>query len=164
MAGPGIKLAGLSDREGCIDAVLRFVQSIDDADKSMTNSAFTEDCFFDLSAVMAGDAPIGTFTTRKAFVDELMENVGVLDTLHQATNFRVEVGDNDSAKLTCMVLAQHHRAGEGAKPDKIGLIMGNRFNIELKRGDGPPGFWQISKLTIRCAWSQGDMSAFVSAR
>jgi len=161
MAEPSVYLNSLTDREACIDAVYRFVQGIDDNSPELANSAFTEDCFFDLSAVMAGDNPIGTFDNRDKFVSQLMEHVGILDTLHQITNFRVDLR-GDGAVLTCMTLAQHFRAGEGTKPDKVGFLMGNRFNAELKRTD--EGVWRISKIKIRCQWCEGDVNAFTSAR
>ena len=160
-SAPGIKLSGLTDREACIDAVYRFVQGIDDNNRELADSAFTEDCKFDLSSVMAGDEAIGTFDSRDAFVSQLAEHVFGLDTLHQLTNFRVDIR-GDTAALTCMTLAQHFRAGEGPTPDKVGYLMGNRFNAQLKKEE--EGFWRVSNLAIRCQWAQGDSNAFTSAR
>jgi hypothetical protein len=162
MSGPGIKLSGLTDYQACVDTVHRFVQGIDDNDRALAESAFTPDCEYDLTAVDAGGEPIGTFASRDAFVGQLMEHVGVLDTLHQITNVRVDVRGDDTAALTCMVLAQHFRPGEGPKPDKQGYLMGNRFNAELKKEE--EGFWRIAKIKLRCQWAQGDVGAFTSQR
>jgi len=161
MEGPGIKLGGLTDREACMDAVHRWVQGIDENNKEVALSAFTEDCFFDLSTIDAGGSPLGTFDGREAFVSQLIEHVGPLDTLHQVTNFRIDVR-GDEAKLTCLTLAQHFRNGEGPQPDKVGYLMGNRFNARLKRAE--EGLWQISRVVITCYWANGDVNAFTSAR
>lgn len=154
-----INLKGLSDREACTDTILRFVEGIDDASEQLLESAFTEDAFFDLTAVSVIGAEFGTVSTRKNIVPHLMKSVGTsMDSLHQVTNFRINV-EGDSAQLSCHVLAQHYRPGEGSaldKPDK--LLMGNRIRAGLVRADG--GLWRIQKLQLRNQWAEGTLDLF----
>lgn len=108
-----------SDREGIEDAIYRFVEGIDKRDAELLTSAFAEDIVFDLGGL---DASVGSFEPyegREFTVDQLMSHVGKLDTMHAVANVRVEI-DGDQAHLTCYLIGQHHRPGQGASSTRRG--------------------------------------------
>lgn len=152
-------LTGLTNREAIIDALLRFVEGLDDADPSLLHSAFTPTASVDTRPISSIGIPFSEYSGRDTIVSTLLTAVGALDTTHQLSNFRVNVtGEEDKATLTCHALAQHFRAGQGAStaPEHGAyFLMGNRYQSELVR-DGQD--WRIEKLVIKCVWSQGDVS------
>jgi hypothetical protein len=105
-----------SDREGIEDAIYRFVEGIDKRDPELLTSAFTEDIVFDLGGI---DASVGShepYEGRDFTVDQLMSHVGKIDSMHAVMNVRIEI-DGDQAHLTCYLIGQHHRPGQGASAD-----------------------------------------------
>jgi hypothetical protein len=159
MTAPIIHLTGLTDREACVDAVVRFLQGLDDNDGELIESAFTEDIFFDLQPCGIIGIPFGTISTREKVVPHLLGTVGVLDSLHQLTNSRVHLKGDGTAFLTAAALAQHYRPKDGPQPDKRdSLLMGNRYKADLVKG--PDGVWKISTFEISCQWCEGSMSVF----
>ena len=158
---PGINLRGLSPREAVIDAVLRMTQGLDDANEALIDSAFTDNATFDLNGVKNTGNPGGTIEGKAATVKALMNSVGTrLDSLHQVTNCRVEIGeDGDTANLTAYALAQHFRRGQGVlPPDSKGYLMGNRYATKLKKDKGEGGLWKIEEFKLECRWADGDRS------
>lgn len=144
---------GLTDREAAIDAIIRFVVSLDEGDSELCASSLTEDAVMELdfSKVGMNDEPsIG----RAVVVERLMTAVGKsLDTTHMATNIRCAV-NGDSADLTCCVLAQHFRFGQGPSPEfQDYYLFGNQYKASIVR-DGD--LWKASKLRISPAWTQGN--------
>ena len=145
-----------SDREGIEDAVYRFVEGIDKRDEELLRSAFTEDVVFDLGGL---DPSVGTFEPyrgRDLVVATLLAHVGQLDSMHAVTNIRVEV-DGDEAHLTCYLLGQHHRPGEGASAD-FGdhLWLGNFFDTHLVRDTGH--VWRIRRHRVDSSFANGRVS------
>lgn len=154
-----LKLSGLTDREACIDTIVRFVQGIDDASEELLMSAFDPSVEFDLTAVSAVGVPFGKHSGRDEVVAHLLSSVGRLDTLHQTTNFRVIV-EGDEAQLTCFNLAQHMRAGDGHDGSKPQYLMGNRMWVKLVRAE--EGLWRMKQVELSNMWAQGDMKAVFS--
>jgi hypothetical protein len=145
----------LTDREAAIDAVLRFVEGLDDADASLVNSAFTPDATIDLSPISNIGLAFSELSGRDTIVDKLLNSVGPLDSSHHVSNFRVNIA-GDSATLTCYALAQHFRTGQGPSPEhRSYFLMGNRYQADLVRGGD--GDWRIRRLVVKCAWSEGDI-------
>ena len=148
------KMASLTDREAAIDAVMRFVWSLDEGDSDLCASSLTEEAVMDLSplrkAGLGGDSVYG----REKIVEVLMSKVGKpLDTTHSATNIRCTV-DGDIATLKAVILAQHFRLGEGPSPDHQDyFFIANKYDATIIR-DGD--VWRMNCLTITPAWSQGN--------
>lgn len=140
---------GLTDREAAIDALIRFVRSIDKADASLCESSLTDDMTMDLTPIQQS-----SITGKADVVTAIMTKVGTpLDTTHMATNIRCFV-TGDEAELTCCVLAQHFRAGQGPKPEvQDHWLMGNEYDVKIVRvGD----LWRISKLVFTPTWTLGN--------
>ncbi|KAF2102159.1 hypothetical protein NA57DRAFT_73593 [Rhizodiscina lignyota] len=159
MSAVPIQLKGLTDREACMDTIYRLVQGLDDPSEELLQSAFTEDVVFDRTPANAIGLEFDTIATRDKIVPELFNNIGKpMDTLHQVTNIRVDV-DGDKAHLTCSVLAQHFRAGEGHEPHKQDqLFMGNKLVGDLVRAEA--GLWRIQKLVLYNQWTTGTLDVF----
>ncbi|KAL6245301.1 hypothetical protein RBB50_008076 [Rhinocladiella similis] len=144
---------GLTDREAAIDAIIRFVCSLDNGESELCASAFTEDVVVTLNFSKIGthyDPVVG----RDNVVNIMMKQVGKpLDTTHSATNVRCTV-TGDSADLTTCVLAQHFRGGEGPSPEfQDYYFFGNQYKTTLVRaGD----LWRVKTLEITPAWTQGN--------
>jgi hypothetical protein len=143
---------GLTDREAAIDAIVRFVVSLDNGDSELCSSALIEDAVMILDFAKTSQT-YDPIQGRKSIADLLMSSVGrPLDTTHSATNIRCFV-DGDTAELTCCVLAQHFRGGEGPSPEFQDFsFWGNEYKATMVR-DGE--LWKASKLTITPTWSFG---------
>lgn len=143
---------GLTDREAAIDTIIRFVVSLDNGDGELCGSAVTQDALMILDFAKTGTQrdPV---RGKEAIVDLLMSNVGrPLDTTHSATNIRCFV-DGDTAELTCCVLAQHFRGGEGPNPGFQDFsFWGNEYKATIVReGD----LWKANKIIITPTWTFG---------
>ncbi|KAK0924318.1 hypothetical protein LTR48_002503 [Friedmanniomyces endolithicus] len=147
-------VGGLTDREAAIDAVIRFVCSLDEGDEELCASSLTEDAIMDLTPFQKLGWASQAVAGRAAVVDILMKRVGrPLDTTHSATNIRCTV-NGDTAELTSSVLAQHFRAGEGPSPKHQDYyLFGNKYQADLVRESE---LWRMKKLTISPAWVQGN--------
>ena len=123
----------------------------------MLASAFTEDIVFDLGGL---DASVGSFEPyegRDFTVGQLMSHVGKLDTMHAVTNVRVQI-DGDQAHLTCYLIGQHHRPGQGASADHGDhLWLGNFFDSHLAREH--EHVWLIRRHRVDTSWASGIVAA-----
>ena len=145
---------GLTDREAAIDAIIRFVVSLDDGDRELCASSLTEDMIMDLTPFSKIGMNNQSSTGKAAVVERLMTAVGKpLDTTHCATNIRCTVS-GDEANLSCCVLAQHFRLGQGPSHNfQDHYLVANQYKADIVReGD----LWKVSKLIITPAWTQGD--------
>ncbi|EXJ66965.1 uncharacterized protein A1O5_09611 [Cladophialophora psammophila CBS 110553] len=145
---------GLTDREAAIDSVIRFVCALDEGDTDLSASSLTADAIMDLTPFKMVGMNYEVVHGRKIVVDRLMTTVGTaLDTTHSATNIRCTV-QGDTAGLTCCVLAQHFRKGEGLNPEfQDYYLFGNQFKCSVVR-EGE--LWRIKSLVIAPAWTQGN--------
>lgn len=145
---------GLTDREAAIDAIIRFVNSLDFGDTDMCISSLTDDTVLDLTPFRAAGRQLEAVHGRDKVVETLMSGVGKpLDTTHCATNIRCTV-NGDFADLTCCVLAQHFRKGEGPSPDYQEFCQnGNQYVAKIVR-EGE--VWKVSNLVITPAWTLGN--------
>ncbi|KAK4944504.1 hypothetical protein LTR10_016178 [Elasticomyces elasticus] len=145
---------GLTDREAAIDAIIRFVCSLDEGDDELCASAFTEDIYVDLTPFQKVGMKYDPVVGRQAVVERMMNAVGKpLDTTHCATNVRCTV-TGGTADLTCCVMAQHFRGGQGPSPEfQDYYFFGNQYKASLVReGD----LWRVNRLMITPAWVQGN--------
>ncbi|KIX00284.1 uncharacterized protein Z518_10423 [Rhinocladiella mackenziei CBS 650.93] len=145
---------GLTDREAAIDAIIRFVVSLDDGDPELCASSLTEEAIMDLTPFNKAGLNYEPVIGRTAVVERLMAAVGkALDTTHSATNVRCTV-NGDKADLSCCVLAQHFRLGQGPSPQfQDYYFFGNQYEASIVReGD----LWKVNKLVITPAWTQGN--------
>ena len=150
-----------NDREGIEDAVYRFVEGIDKRDAELLTSAFTEDVVFDLGGIDSSIGDYEPYEGRAFTVNQLMEHVGKLDSMHAVTNIRVEI-DGDGAHLTCYLIGQYHRPGQGASAD-FGdhLWLGNFFDTHLVRDreGGHEHVWRIRRHRVDSSWANGTVAA-----
>lgn len=145
---------GLTDREAAIDAIIRFVNSLDIGDADLCASSLTQDTLLDLTPFTNVGMNYKPINGQEAVVNILMKAVGTsLDTTHTASNIRCTV-DGDKADLTCCVLAQHFRKGEGPSPEfQDHYLFGNQYKADVVR-DGD--VWKVKKLIITPAWTVGN--------
>jgi hypothetical protein len=145
---------GLTDRESAIDALVRFVNSLDFGSSELCASAVTENAVMDLTPFNKVGLNYTVVNGRDAVVEKLMSAVGrPLDTTHSATNIRCAVKD-DEGWLTSCVLAQHFRGGQGPTPDfQEYYLFGNQYECKVVR-DGE--HWKMSEVKISPAWVQGN--------
>ncbi|KAK5687222.1 hypothetical protein LTS10_001360 [Elasticomyces elasticus] len=146
---------GLTDREAAIDAIIRFVNSLDDGDSELLSSALTEDVVVDLTPFNKSGFNFSVLASKASVIDRMIPFVGTgLDTTHHTSNFRVKV-TADTATLSCHVLAQHFRKDEGPLDAfQDCYMMGNRYQANVVR-DG--ALWKIEKIVISAAWTQGNI-------
>lgn len=146
---------GLSDREAAIDAVIRFVNSLDDGDAGLCASSLLTDATVDFTPFQKIGMKHGKVHGQADIVRLLMNAVGKpLDTTHMATNIRCKMTEKASAELTCCVLALHFRLGEALNPDcQDHYLNGNLYKSTIVR-DG--GLWKIRELIISPAWTLGN--------
>lgn len=149
-----IKLAGLTDREACQDVLIRLLQGIDDNSEEFLMSVFDPSIVYDLSHMSVIGASFGRYSGRDEVVAYIRNSVGVMDTLHQATNIRVDI-QGDDATLTAFALEQHFQEGEGHAGDKKSYLMGNRWWAALIREE--EGLWRMKHVELYNMWTQGDM-------
>jgi len=102
---------GLTDREAAIDAIIRFVCSLDNGESELCASAFTEDVVVTLNFCKT-DMHYDPSIRRDDVVDLMMKKVGKpLDTNHSTADNCCTVTGN-SAELTTCVLAQPFQGGK----------------------------------------------------
>ncbi|VUC32197.1 unnamed protein product [Clonostachys rosea] len=144
-----LQVSGLSAREACVDAVLRFTQGLDDASEELLDSALTDDFTLDATGVSVIGRPYHTLEGKATALPFFLDHVGAMDTCHMLSCFRVAL-NGDEAKLTCYSLAQHHRNGEGSNIEKVGCLMGNRLTVDLRKIT--EGEWKMTRLVLKNAW------------
>jgi hypothetical protein len=152
--------AGLTPREAAIDALTRFVCSLDEGDPVLLKSSITTDMLMDLSPFNAAGFNYSPFSGQDVVCDRLMAAVGVsMDTTHSITNFRTKVIGEREMEVKCYVLAQHFRLGQGQSSDfQDYYLMGNKYSAVVVRDDADEdgsGEWKIKELVITPAWTQG---------
>lgn len=143
-----------TDRDGVIDAVTRMVEGIDFGNEELLASAFTEDVVFDLSGIDDSVISLEPYIGRQQAIERLMATVGTnMDTFHALANIRVKI-DGDTAVLTCYLLGEHFRAGQGPSL-KFGdnLLLGNRFVTELVRDHSL--VWRVRRNTVSSMFALG---------
>lgn len=146
---------GLTDRDAAIDAVVRFVIGIDDADTELLESSLTDDVVFDPAAFNKTGSNHTVTAGKQEVVSLLMSAVGTsLDTTHMTSNFRVTI-TGDSANLSCYALAQHFRKGEALEAFQDCYLNGNRYNVKLVRDET---LWRIQNFVLLPSWTYGHRS------
>jgi hypothetical protein len=152
------EITAFTDRDGIVDAVTRIVEGIDFGNEELLRSAFTEDAVFDLGGIHPSIHSFEPYVGRGAVVRTLMETVGTeMDTFHALSNIRVRV-DGDTAQLTCYLIGQHHRTGEGPSVEfQDHLLLGNRFETDLVRDHDH--VWLVRRNRVTSRWSVGNPAA-----
>ncbi|KIW10111.1 hypothetical protein PV08_11071 [Exophiala spinifera] len=134
---------GLTDREAAIDAIIRFVCSLDNGESELCVSAFTEDVVVTLNFCKT-DMHYDPSIRRDDVVDVMMKKVGKpLDTNHSTADICCTVTGN-SAELTTCVLAQPFQGGEGPSPEfQRSYFFGSHYKTTLVRAGE---LWRVSTL------------------
>ena len=154
-------LAHFSTTNSPTDPILRLLQSLDDNDPVLLTSSLYPACTLDQSGLSAITGhPLPTLTGHSAIVTALLDHgVGAnMDTGHFASNFRVTpTGEgDDEAEVSCYTIGSHYRKGEGLQMDKKGFVAGNRWRVEVVKGEDRR--WRIRKAGLRVLWVEGDAS------
>ncbi|KIW22627.1 uncharacterized protein PV07_10907 [Cladophialophora immunda] len=153
--------ASLTPREAAADAIYRFTQALDDNDSNLLRSSITLDAMVDrsgLSSVTGRDLPpTPGIDLIERFV---LGTIGLMDTSHHVSNVRVKLAENQNqAEVTCYVVAEHYKAGEGHDPTKsMHLSVGTRYRAEVVEDND--GLWKIRKVDLVTLWSIGDLGVF----
>jgi len=153
---------GLTPREAATDALYRFTQALDDNDSSLLRSSVTLDASVDRSGLspVTGQAfpPAKGIEIIERFV---LGTVGPVDTGHHVSNVRVKLNEHkNEAEVTCYVVAEHFKAGEGQSPEKsTSLRVGTRYRADVVE-DREDGLWKIKAVDLVTLWSVGDLSVF----
>lgn len=153
---------GLTAREAAIDAIHRFTQALDDNDTILLRSCITSDAMVDrsgLSAVIGQELPP---TPGIELIEKfVLGTVGPLDTSHQVSNIRVKLNEHGkAAEVTCCVIAEHYRLGDGKDPQKsVRLSVCSRYRADVVE-DEKERLWKIKKVHLVALWSAGDLRVF----
>lgn len=152
------EVTNYTDRDGVVDAVTRVVEGIDFGNEELLRSAFTEDAVFDLSGIDPSIHEFQPYRGRDEVVRILMATVGrSMDTFHALSNIRVAIS-GDTAQLTCYLIGQHHRSGEGPSVHtQDHLLLGNRFETELVRDHDH--VWLVRRNNVSSRWATGNPAA-----
>ena len=144
-------LAALVRRHAITDTVYQALRAFDKNDKSLLQSACTDDVTLTIDGA-------GAFVGLQALMTDVLAMVGPLDSTHMMSNVQVDVnGQADSAVLKAYVLAQHCPPGQGRDPQGPKYVTGGDHRIELVPVD-QDGSWKIKKWVLNVIWSQGDVS------
>ena len=153
---------GLTPREAASDAIYRFTQALDDNDSILLRSSVTLDAMVDrsgLSSVTGRDLPP---TQGIELIERfVLGTIGSMDTGHHVSNIRVKLDEYEKeAEVTCYVVAEHYKAGEGQNPEKSRcLSVGTRYRADVVE-EKKEGLWKIKKIDLVTLWSVGDLSVF----
>lgn len=144
----------LSDRDLVIETLSRYTYGIDNGNRQLFASTLTEDCFFDFSEYRKCGVDIPDTHGKKDTVDFTMMGAGeAKHTMHYLSNFLVAI-EGDCATLTCYVLAQHYRLGEGLRhKNEDYFVMGHKYHVNLVREGNE---WKIKVLKLRPSWVHGQ--------
>ena len=152
---------GLSRRDAAADAINRFVLALDLFDADIMRSAFTTDGVLDKSGI---EKVTGQKMGEDSGIDEIINgtlaHVGPMDSSHHLSNFRVKFNDDQTqAEVTCHVLAQHFKHGEGPDPSKRDyLLFANIYFADVvKDGQGDDALWKIRRIGMHNLWCEGDI-------
>lgn len=148
----------LTTREAIVDAFNRAIIGFDRHDISIFNSAFSTSPDVSLEFRTApGEEPReykGLDTIRTA----LLDHVGPMDTTHMTSNVRVNYKEGEeTASMTCYILAQHCPPGRGKEPDGPKYLVAGEYEINLVF-DKADGLWKVQKGVLDAIWTQGDRS------
>ena len=137
------------DHIAVTDTLLRFGAGVDDGDKDLLSTAFSDDAVVDFGPCgrkMGLDFPL--MTGGKAIISFLGSTASTQITSHVVTNARVHV-DGSDAKLRALVDATHHPKGDHTRHCR----MMNWYDVALVRENS---HWMIRHLVIDNVWFTGD--------
>ncbi|CAK4032211.1 Hypothetical predicted protein [Lecanosticta acicola] len=153
---------GMTPREQAADAVLRFVQALDQGDEDLIRSAFTKDGVLDISGLSRAS---GKSHPPQEGIDNIVNgvlaHVGSMCSSHHLSNFRVKLNETaDHAEVHCYALAQHFRQGEGHDPSQRDYVLyGSTYWADVvKEGDGEGEMWRMRRIEVENIWSEGVRS------
>lgn len=124
-----------------------YAYSIDTRNYQALRECFTADA----STIYAGHS--NHLTGQDAIIDHMQRVLDALDvTQHMFTNFIIDIQE-DSAKLTCDILAQHVRQGER-------YLSGGKYKVEARRAAGR---WRIANVSAGSVWNDGNKTLLPKA-
>ncbi len=95
-------------------------------------------------------------------LNNILSNVGPLDSTHMMSNVRVESDkeDSGSAHLIAYVLAQHCPQGRGREASGPKYLTAGEHHIRLvaaeKGADNLEETWKIKDWVVNIIWAEGD--------
>ena len=141
-----------NDRAAIVDALYRFGAGQDLHDRSLFESAFSQDATVDfIKPAQRLGATIPVFEGRQVIADAILSTTSNLDTTHTVTNPRITAYDGEQATLFALVEAQHLPQGDHSRH----LLLKNVYTVELVREDNQ---WVINHMRIDNVWLAGDPS------
>ena len=139
-----------NDRIAIVDALYRFGAGQDLHNRSLFESAFSQDATVDfIKPAQRLGATIPVFEGRQVIADTILSTISNLDTTHTVTNPRITAYDGEHATLFALVEAQHFPQGDHSR----NLLLKNIYMVELKREDDQ---WVINHMMIENVWLTGD--------
>ena len=148
---PENSFTALVQRHAITDTVCKAFRAFDENDKSVLQSACTDDVILTIDGAEA-------FAGLEAVVTDVLAMVGPLASTHMMSNVQIDItGQADSAVLKAYVLAQHCPPGQGRDPHGPKYVTGGDHRIELVPVD-QHGSWKIKNWFLNVIWSQGDSS------
>ncbi len=158
----------LMERQGVVDAVVRYATGIDMHEWVTYRSCFTDVCHYDFSS---WNGRPGADMAADDWVAGVRSVNGNFDaTQHISTNHVIEFGDGTpaSGRATCVsyMHAQHYfkpdtMQGFGRGGDVNFCTLGGYYTNQLVKG---PDGWRIASCTLNVTWETGDRSIFELAR
>lgn len=139
----------LTGRDAVTDAVYRALLGCDTNNRSLFESAITEngEFIFDENSIQG----------HENIVSKVFERVAALDTTHSLTNIRVNI-HGAKAVLTATALAQHFRGGTGTDPKSEQWLVGGFYLVDLVKEDADVELWKIETWRIQRIWANGAHS------
>lgn len=140
-----------ADRAAIVDALYRFGAGQDLKNRTLFESAFTNDATLDFTEParrFGVDIPV--FEGLAAISETVLGTTADLDTTHTVTNPRITAYDGARATLFALVEAQHLPKDDHSRH----LLLKNVYAVDAVRE--PAGQWAISRMVISNVWSTGD--------
>jgi hypothetical protein len=136
----------MSDRDGVIEAMIRYGRACDSRDYALLDTCFSEDAVVrytrNFSEEIHGRAELAAYLARA---------LTTLDaTQHLFGNFEVDVEDG-KGHFRCYVQAQHVRLDA---PGGHLFTVGGRYENDVERGDD--GLWRLTLLDFEPTWTGGN--------
>jgi len=136
-----VTLRDLVDRLEITDTSLRYATGIDQRDRDLYRSCFTDEIEFDFSSMGMGEP-------KKIRADEWVDQAFMIvssyqSTQHIITNHVITI-EGDEATCVCYLQARHFN------PDNMFTVGGYYTNRLVRTPDG----WKISKLKLTTTWTK----------
>ena len=135
------KMQTLLDRMEIIDIENRYATGVDNRDRDLYRSCFTDEIELDMSGMGLGEP---SKVSAEVWADQAIALVsGFQSTQHMITNHVITI-EGDRATCVAYVQAQHYN------PENMLTVGGYYTNTLVRTAEG----WKISKLKLTSTWTQ----------